>query len=465
MKELSKKILRSAGILCAIGAVGGLVIAGVNVITAPIIANQKAEAAVAAYKAIFSDVVAVGDTESVSGKYVTAKNIAYKDTAKTQEIGTIYTGTASNGHAKGMQIMVGFSKDSAGATVYGKIVILNNGATPGYNTTVADDYVAPYNTSPSSTTLAGVKCGATEAATAIKWIVDEAKTIYEAVGPIEDIGSELKSIFANEANYDDPVAISGTYAQKYYAVYSDEAKKSYIGTAYRLTGALTDGTSVTLMGGLSGPIASVTYGKLVVVSGGSALSADVTAYNAAPSAAQFDSWTQAADGVIVKNMMAEAADLYSLGTGNLNEEGRIRAIFTGTRALGDAVAVTGQGSITSYQIAYSDSAKSTELGYIFTGTATSESFEVYDGSTHTATIKLAVGISGTAAAPILGRLTILSDDSFEGSGMSSGYVDGYNSDPSDTTLGNTTSIGATHSCGVVKTIVTDARNAYKALKA
>jgi Na+-translocating ferredoxin:NAD+ oxidoreductase RnfG subunit len=41
MKELTKKILRSAGILAAIGAVGGLVITGVNAVTSPIITKKQ----------------------------------------------------------------------------------------------------------------------------------------------------------------------------------------------------------------------------------------------------------------------------------------------------------------------------------------------------------------------------------------------------------------------------------------
>lgn len=465
MNEFTKKILRSAGILCAIGAVGGFVIAGVNVITGPIIAQHNAEAAVAAYKAIFPDILALGDPTPLSGKYVTKANIAYKDVAKTEEIGTIYTGTSSNGHTHGIQVMVGFSKNGSGATIYGKIVILDNTATAGYGATVVENYVNPYNAAPSGDLINNVSCGATEAATAIKLIVNEAKTIFESVGPIEDVAAELKTIFPNEANYDDAVALSGQgYAQQYYAVYSDEAKKTYLGSAYRLKGTLSDNSNVTLLAGFSGSASSVEYGKIVLVTGGDALSADVSAYNAAPSASQFDTWTAAADGAIVKSMMAEAADLYSMGTGNLSQEGRIRAIFSGTRALSDPISVNGHGSITSYQIAYGDAAKSQELGYIFTGTS-SETFDIYTGESHTATITLAVGIKGTAASPILGRLTILSDDSFEGTGMGNqGYVDDYNADPSTTTLGNVIGTGATHSASVVKTIVTDAVAAYQALK-
>jgi hypothetical protein len=93
-----------------------------------------------------------------------------------------------------MKIMVGMSTAN-GKTVLGKVSILNNGATGGFDTTVVANYVTPYNAAPSETTLANVKCGATAAATAIKMIVSEAKDLYESGGTVEDIDGEIKTLF------------------------------------------------------------------------------------------------------------------------------------------------------------------------------------------------------------------------------------------------------------------------------
>jgi Na+-translocating ferredoxin:NAD+ oxidoreductase RnfG subunit len=458
MKELTKKVLRSAGILCAIGAVGGLVIAGVNVVTAPVISEHAAQKAAAAYQAIFAETQAVSDTTSVSGKYVSASNIAYKDTAKTQEIGTIYTGSAINGsHMKSaIEIMVGFSKDSAGKTVYGKIVILANGATAGYDTKVANTYVGGYNSAPSSETLSDVTCGATEAATAVKMIVDEALSIFESGGAVEDIDSEIKSLFPSEAAYSDPIDLSGkTYATKYYAVYSDAAKTSYLGTAYRLSGTTSDGKALTLLGGFSGTIASPDYGKIVVAKSTVDLSADVASYNAAPSASQFDSWSAATSGALAKAMMAEASGLYySDGVGNLTFEGNLLQVYPGLKGYSDPVSVSGRTYVSKYYLIYSDAAKTTEMGRAYFGSG-STTWDNEAGESDTVSISLLVGIKGTSSSPVLGKLSLVSDNSAYNDKT---FVSDYNTSPSESP---NVVCGATKSATLIRDIVLDALASFK----
>lgn len=464
MKELTKKILRSAGILAAIGAVGGLVITGVNALTSPVIAKNNAEKASATYKVIFSDLTSVSESTSVAGKYVSSYVIAYNGTT---EIGRIYTGTASYGQTVNMKIMVGMST-SSGKTVLGKVAILNNGATGGFDTTVVTNYVTPYNADPSETTLGNVKCGATAAATSIKMIVSEAKDLYESGGSVEDIDTEIKTIFANAAAYSDAVDISGkTYATKYYAVYSDSDKSAYLGTAYRLSGTTSDGNAITLLGGVSGAIASPVYGKLFSVKSAVDLSADVTAYNAAPSATQFDSWTNSTAGVLAKAMMAEAVSAYASGVGNLSEEGYMLAIYPTMKASGDPIALSGTTYVSKYYVAYSDAAKAsgTELGHVYYAKGTSEAFVPDDGSgkSHQSTVTLFVGISGSTSAPTLGKLAILADDSWDGSGISGSYVTTYNGNPSETAANgfSTLSTGSTYSATLIQNMLKEAISSYK----
>lgn len=461
MNDSQKKYLKAGGILCAIGAVSALLITGTNVLTAPIIAaNNKAKEA-AAYQAIYTATASVSDAVTVSGKYVSSYVVA-SDTSGTV-LGTIYTGTASYGQTVNMKIMVGISGAKA-KPVLGKVSILNNGATGGFDTTVVSAYVNPYNNDPSDTTLAAVKCGATAAATSIKLIVDEAKDLYSSGGAVEDIGSELKTIFTSEASYDDPKDISGaTYAKKYYSVYSDAEKTTYLGPAYRFEGTTSDGTLITMMTGVNGSVASPEYLPMVIVSNsGADITADVSAYNAAPSADKLTNWSVATTGTLVKAMVDEARSLYSAGTGNNSLEGYSLHVYSALKSIGPATTVEGGKLVDTRWAAYSDQAGSVSLGTIYHGSGTSEGFTPYDGAgTHYSHITLIVGISGTTDAPVLGKMYLISDDSFDGSGIEGNYVTDYNTSPSETTLGQTTSTGATYSANLIKSIVSEALADFK----
>jgi hypothetical protein len=125
---------------------------------------------------IYSTANKISAVSAISGTYVSASAIAYQDDTA---LGTVYFGTASKGHATNMEIAVGLSGEKS-APVYGKIVVVVNGATSNYQSKFVSAYVDPYNASPSATTLNDVSCGATEAATCVKLIVTEAVSLYQA---------------------------------------------------------------------------------------------------------------------------------------------------------------------------------------------------------------------------------------------------------------------------------------------
>jgi hypothetical protein len=456
MNDNTKKYLKCGGILCAIGAVGALLITGTNALTASTIAKNNKEKEAAAYQAIYATTASVSDSVAVSGKYVSSYVIA-KDSSDVV-LGNIYTGTASYGQTVNMKIMVGISGTKA-KPVLGKVSILNNGATGGFDTTVVSNYVDPYNANPSDTTLGAVKCGATAAATSIKLIVNEATDLYKTGGAVEDIEGEIKSIFDTEAAYDDPVDVSGTNVTKYYAVYSDAAKANYLGTVYRMEGTTSDNSSLTLMVGFSGAIASPLYGKLAVVDSTADIAQDVANYNAAPGADKLTNWSAATSGALAATMVEEAKGLYVKGTGNLSLEGLSLSIYPALAALSDVTSLT-SSTLTRYWIAYSDTAKTSELGYIFDGKA-SVTWKNEADEDDTIAIRLIVGISGTSSSPVLGKLKIIAEENTKYDDAP--YIDAYNTAPSDTTLANV-KCGATYSANLIKTVVTAAKNQFVTLK-
>jgi hypothetical protein len=411
------------------------------------------------YKQIFANTTRVSEPISVNGKFVSSYVIAYNGETK---IGQIYTGTASYGRTTNMEIMVGFSEDASGKTVLGKIYITNNGATPDFNQTVVSNYVDPYNSNPSDAALANVRCGATHAATSIKMIVSEARELFESGGIVGAIESDIKALFPNSIAHTDGTYISGkTYVTSYYAVYSDVNQTNYLGSAYRVSGATTGGSAITLLGAISGTIDSPSYGKLALIKSPLDLSKDITTYNASPNTAQFDSWSNAQAGTLVKAMMKEAAATYSAGVGNLSEESKLVGIYAGTKSFGSFQTISGFEGVSGYRLAYSDTGKTKKLGYIFEGTG-SDTFTNGVDESESISITLGVGISGSASTPILGKIALLEDNSFDGAGIQGDYVSNYNSNPSDTTLADVMT-GATHSSNIIKKIVTSSISAYKSL--
>jgi hypothetical protein len=482
MNQDLKKYLKVGGILCAIGAVSAILITCTNLLTAPKIAANEAEKKAAGFRSVYENTASVGDDVAVSGHYVSLSNVCYSDTAKTTEIGTVYTATGSYKHVSGMKILVGVSGDK-NSPVLGKIYLLKNGATGGYDATVKNNYVDKYNANPSPVTMDAISCGATEAATVIRNMMKEAKDIYSSGGVVEDIATEIKSIFANASTYGDENSgateiVNGVYAKSYYPVYSDAERKTYIGSVYRLSGLIDDGTgaSLTIMIGMSGDFAAPTYGKIQIAAneGPASISDFVSAYNAAPSETALDATAPTgatAAAALVKKMALEASSNYVKGIGNLTSDGAYLRACGGAAAFADAVTVntttsekktvtlaggsTGLANYTytvdSYRISYSDAAKSTVKSYVYkaTGSVTFEAVSGdYDAGEHTAKISLLVSLTGDATNVTSGQRVILSDDSFETAGMGNADI-------------NT---GATYSGVLCKELINQAVASYKTVK-
>jgi hypothetical protein len=434
MNKDMKKYLKVAATLTIIGTISALLITVVNLFAEPKIKANEAAAKAAGFKNVFTETQSVSDDFAVSGKYISQYNVCYSDAEQKTALGNAYTAEGSNSHVHGMKILIGMSGDKASPTL-GKVYILTNGASAGYNNTVVNKYVNPYNSDPSDTTLNAVSCGATEAASLIKWMITEARDLYKSGGIAENIATELKTIYPTLAAYSDPVDLTGfAYAKSYYGIYGDAGKTSLIGTVYRLADDKT-----TLLVGFSGTHNAVNYAPSVIVTTtDTEIAASLSAYNAAPSAETLASASTSAQALI-----SEAKTLYTTGYGNLTSEGPYLKAMGGYGALGTGVAVSDKTYVNSYWIAYSDEAKTTEKGYIFRCTG-QISFEIYDGSTHTAHITLLVGVSGLADAPQVSSPVVTADDSFGGSG--------------------TPSSGATYSPKLIKDMVAEATQYYTTLK-
>lgn len=445
-----KRYLKVGGILCAIGAVSALLITTVNVFTAPKIAANEAEKKAAGFRSVYDKTNAVGEDTKVTGRFVSLYNVCYSDAEMKTAIGNVYTATGSYKHVSNMKVLIGVS-GSQSSPELGKIYLLNNGATGGYDVTVKTNYVDVYNANPSVEAMNKVTCGATEAATIIRMMMVEAKELYMTGGISEDVASEIKSIYSSEVSYDEPSDVTGgTYASKYYPVYGEN--KTYIGTVYRLSGLINDGTGskITLLIGMTGSYKAPTYGKIFLVKneGTTTLSSYVDAYNAAPSLAALDAnipSDASASCALVKAMAGEAAGLFSAGYGNKTADGPYLNVYHTMKEMGEAVDVTGKTYVKKYNIAYGDAEKTNELGYIYECTGKTDPFTPYEGSEiHISTITLLVGVSGSASAPVTTPRVIISDDSWDGSGV--------------------TATGSTYSNTLIQKMVTEATGTYVSMK-
>jgi len=476
MNPETQKYLKAAGILCAIGAVSALLITGINVLTSPLIAAQKAGKQLAAYQAIYSNVKAVSDPVAVTGStYVKQYWTAFSDEGKTAELGKIYDAIGSNGHVSGMEIMVGVS-GNVDAPVYGKISIITNGTTGGSYSTNFLSYVSAYNSDPNSTALANVKCGATQAATVTKAMVDEAVGLYQSGGQAgTSIDTILKSIFDDKAlSRTESQDVSGTYLSKYWIAYSDEHTVDELGYVYKLKGSATDSDGTTTAGltayvAFSGFDTAVNYGKLYVDVNSFATSASfdsyVSAYNATPSAITLAA-TPNADGkeagTLLKAMVDEAEKAYVAS--RFAVKAKSDQIFASFKAAGDSILPSGAKLVKEAWTAYSDESKATELGYVFLARAYLEAEAEYN-SVETS-VTLLMGVSGAVANPTYGKIYVVAESvgTPQGFDMTAGvYVTNYNANPSSTTL-ESVSCGSTYTAGLMRDMVKEARSLYGTLK-
>lgn len=178
MNDNLKRYFKVGGILCAIGAISALLITGLNVLTAPKIAANQQERKAAGLKVVYASTASWSDDVALSGHYLTSYNICFD--AADKELGYVYSATGSSGVVKTTKILIGVS-GTAALPELGKIYFITNGATGAYGVKVGNNYVDPYNSSPSDEALGEVKCGATIAATLIKAMVEEARSSYVAI--------------------------------------------------------------------------------------------------------------------------------------------------------------------------------------------------------------------------------------------------------------------------------------------
>ena len=258
MKEQTKKYFLCGGVLLALGVVSAGLLAGVNLITAPIIAEEAVKKANAGYLEVFagasfSDKMdfsteaekkalnEAGVTNSMVDYYVTA----YSDEAKSKEIGKVFHGT-NQGRDAELELLVGFAMDN-GSPALKKISMLK--CSDSFKSTFEKNYLTPVNSGTKSyEENSGV--GATVTATAVMKVVKEANNLFLALsgGVVENPSSWNEAAFAGK-NY--KVASSSasvsdsSYPEfsKYYSYYDDElghneAGRWYVGSSGDFTAAI-----------------------------------------------------------------------------------------------------------------------------------------------------------------------------------------------------------------------------------
>ncbi len=249
MKDQMKKYLLCGGVLLGLGVVSAGLLAGVNLVTAPIIAEEAAKKANAGYLEIFPEAKAFEkmsfDTEEekkalldngLSLSTVDYYVNAYSDESKSKEIGKVFHGSTA-GRDADLEILVGFTMDN-GTPALKKITMLK--CSDSFRSTFEKNYLDPVNNgSKSYDDLQNI--GATITASAVSKIVSESSKLYAALagGIVEDPSAWNQAAFAGK-NYtvsSSATALSdASYPEfsKYYSYFDDalghnEAGRWYVG--------------------------------------------------------------------------------------------------------------------------------------------------------------------------------------------------------------------------------------------
>lgn len=170
-----KHIAAVGGILCAIGGIAALCITLANMVSAPIIAKNEAEAIQNALGNIYDGKYYDDEATPVKGHdYIEQYWVVYKDEAKTDSFGYVFQGSGTNSYGD-ITLCVGIDNEGT----VGKFETTKN--TESFRSKLIAKYIDPYNADPSTANLDNVKCGATYGAKLIKSIVEDAQSVFEEV--------------------------------------------------------------------------------------------------------------------------------------------------------------------------------------------------------------------------------------------------------------------------------------------
>ncbi len=128
------------------------------------------------------------------------------------------------------------------------------------------------------------------------------------------------------------------------------------------------------------------------------------------------------------------------------QEAAMKSVYSAYASAGDPITIHGASYVTKYWVAYD--AKENELGYIYRA----------NGKNKYGSIAFLVGIHGASAAPILGKISLITDTETFKEKLEDGYVDPYNANPA-ANLENT-KCGATHGATLIRDMVKEAKGVY-----
>ncbi len=247
MKDQMKKYLLCGGVLLGLGVVSAGLLAGVNLVTAPIIEAEAEKKANAGYLQIFTEAKAFSrmdfsteeEKKSLAEAGLAPSTVdyyvnAYSDAAKTNEIGKVFHGTTA-GRDADLEVLVGLVMDN-GVPALKKISMLK--CSDSFKSTFEKNYLDPVNSKTRDyDDLKNI--GATVTATAVSKIVAEANKLYAALagGIVEDPSAWNQAAFAGK-NY--KISASSTAVEdasysefsKYYSYFDDELSHNEAGRWY-----------------------------------------------------------------------------------------------------------------------------------------------------------------------------------------------------------------------------------------
>ena len=410
------KWLKIGGILCAIAGCSALLLTALNLVTAPIIQQHLDDKQNAGYKQVFSDWAANGEAIAIEDNPNLAEyHIAYSDTAKTQQIGFIYTTKSLAVKSYGnLKAMIGISGDTD-SPVLGKVYMLENSLS--YKSALETGYIEKYNQNPSDATLNNVKCGATYGAETLQSMINAARDHYTSIGdPFkEDLAQDIKDIWGEGSAYtvenSKESNVSGAqYVKKAYSFFEDDTNTGEIGRLYAAkskdeTGDIYLTVSFTGVNDL---------GKLVItkntLTDSSSLNAYVSAYNANPGEETLNA-TNGAASERVKAMVSEAKSTLTTDGGLKSSRSYFKNIVADGAyvSVSDPVALSKDDkkiNVLRYWNLYSDEGKTTEVAKIYKVQSLMDAHTFEDIHIHSDTVFLVL-ISGDKDNPSVGKMTLM----------------------------------------------------------